>query len=159
MAEVKNYFIGVGQIEVDTPSETRKRIKVVSSSETKKQIEAVKALECCLEHEGESLTWDVFDNPSEPRSIFQSIVKDREKRVDKRTIVETRPPFCVVTAIDNRVVRLEFYEGYRTLTLQYDVRAKELEGESLVNFMDEDPQAKEAVVTWLRRRALKNTTS
>jgi hypothetical protein len=42
--------------------------------------------------------------------------------------------------MDNKAVRLEYYEGHDALTLVYDVRAKELQDKELPNFMDKDPQ-------------------
>lgn len=52
-----------------------------------------------------------------------------------------RPDFCVITAMDNKAVRLEFYEGHDALELVYDLRAKELHGKDLPKFMENDPQA------------------
>ena len=50
--------------------------KVVDSKETIKQIEKVRALECALEtKEGENVTWNDVDNPDEPRTLFQSILR------------------------------------------------------------------------------------
>jgi hypothetical protein len=90
---------------------------------------------------GEKVTWDDVDNPNEPRTLFQSILKDREMRVDKKTLMADRPSFCVITAADGKAIRLEFYEGHDALSLIYDIRSKELQGKRLPNFMDEDPQA------------------
>jgi len=120
--------------------------KVVDSKETIKQIEKVRTLECALETEkGERITWDDLDNPNEPRTLFQSILKDREMRVDKKTLMADRPSFCVITSIDRKGIRLEFYEGHDALSLVYDLRTKELQGKELPNFMDRDPQAYDPV--------------
>lgn len=115
--------------------------QTVNSHETLKQIEKVKSLECFLEHKGEKLTWNDFDNPEEPRTLFQSIRRDRGLRIDKKTFMADRPSFAVITAMDNKAVRLEYYEGHDALSLVYDVKSKELQGKELSNFLDEDPQA------------------
>lgn len=119
--------------------------KTVNSKETLKQIEKVKSLECLLEHEGKGLTWDNFDDPEEPRTLFHSILGDRVLRVDKKTFMADRPSFVVITAMEGKAVRLEYYEGHDALSLVYDVRAKELQGKDLPNFMDKDPQAYDPV--------------
>lgn len=115
----------------------------VNSAETKKQIQEVESLDCVLEdeQEGRIATWKDFDNPDEPRTLFQSILRDRKRRVDEHTIMADRPSFAVITVLDNKAVRLEYYEGHDSLSLVYDLRSKELQGKKLPNFMDADPQA------------------
>jgi hypothetical protein len=132
--KVKTLFIGVdGE-------------KVVDSKTTIAQIETVRFLECGLETEkAEKVTWDDVDNPNEPRTLFQSILRDREKRVDEKQFMADRPSFCVITAMDGKAVRLEFYEGHDALSLAYDIRSKKLQGKGLPNFMDGDPQAYDPV--------------
>jgi hypothetical protein len=130
MEEFEFYLIGLGEEGL------------TSYKETRMQVDAVKTLECALEVEGARLTWSFFDDPGEPRALFQSIMRDRRMRVDKGIPPEYRPPFCVVTAIGDRAVRLEHYEGRYHLKLRYDIRAKELEGANLPNFMEHDPQFK-----------------
>lgn len=108
---------------------------------TLKQIQAVEVLECALEHEGEKISWEGFDNPDEPRSLFQSILRDRKRRIDEHTMMADRPSFAVITATGGKAVRLEYYEGHDALQLVFDLRSKELQGKKLPNFLDEDPQA------------------
>jgi len=116
--------------------------KTVSSMETKKQIEQVKRLECALEsEEGEALTWTTFDDPNEPRSLFQAILQDRKERVDQGVLMADRPCFAVVTAYGHRAIRLEYYEGHDELSLVYDIRAKELRGKELPKWLERDPYA------------------
>lgn len=116
--------------------------KTVNSATTQEQIEAVRALECTLEAEnGEKISWKDVDNPQEPRSLFQFILGDRKIRVDQNTPMADRPAFAVITAIDNKAVRLEFYEGHDALELTYDLRAKELHKKDLPIFMKSDPNA------------------
>jgi hypothetical protein len=134
VAEFDFFIVGIGERQI------------ASSSETRTQIEAVKALECDLEYEGESLSWDYFDDPEEPRTLFRSIYNDRTVRVDKGTPMARRPGFCVVTAMDGKAVRLEYYGGRNTVSLQYDIRAKELEGLDLPDFLDKDPRKKGSCV-------------
>jgi len=116
--------------------------KVVNSIETLAQIEKAKTFDLALElNEEEKIEWVHLDNPEEPRTLFQSILKDRELRVDKKTLMADRPSFCVLTLYNNKIVRLEYYEGHDALCLVYDVKARELQGKNIPNFMDEDPHA------------------
>lgn len=116
-------------------------VHAADSATTLKQIQAVEALECALEHENEKISWEGFDNPDEPRSLFQSILRDRKRRIDEHTMMADRPSFAVVTATGGKVIRLEYYEGHDALRLEFDLRSKELQGKTLPNFIDEDPQA------------------
>lgn len=133
MEEIRTYFIGVDGEQV------------VDSKTTIQQMAVVNALECDLYDQDRQLTWLDLDNPSEPRTIFQSILGDRKMRVDEHTLMADRPSFAIVTAIGNRAVRCEYYEGHDSLSLVYDLRAKEIHGKDLPNFMDKDPQAYDPV--------------
>jgi len=112
---------------------------VVDSKKTIEQIEAVKKLDCRLTHDGQQLDWNAFDNPEQKSSLFQSILKDRKIRVDENTRMTYWPPFCVVTARENKGIRLEYYEGNDSLLLAFDFRSKELKGKKLPNFRDVGP--------------------
>lgn len=113
---------------------------VVGRAETEAQIARVRELECALA-DGEALTWDDFDNPAEPRTLFQAIARDRGRRIDQGTYMADRPPFAVVTVHGDRAVRLEYYEGHDALALVYDVRAPELQGKPLPRYLERDPHA------------------
>jgi hypothetical protein len=128
MAKFETLFVGVdGE-------------KVVDSRTTNEQIEKVRLCECLLDSpDGERITWDDLDNVNEPRTIFQSILVDRRMRVDKKTFMADRPSFCVITIVDRKAIRVEFYEGHDALSLVYDIRSKELQSAKLPNFMDHDP--------------------
>jgi len=128
---VKIYFVG-SDGEQATNSET-----------TLQQIKEVEKLECALldPENQEPLTWKALNDEAEPRTIFQSILHDRQTRIDEGQLMADRPSFCVITAIDGRAVRLEFYEGHDALSLRYDVRAAELIDKELPKFMESDPQA------------------
>ena len=116
--------------------------KVVSGAETEAQITAVCALECALQSpDGEPITWADVNDPKEPMSLFQYVLADRRRRVDKHTFMADRPAFAVLTAVGNRAVRLEYYEGHDALECTYDLRSPELQGKPLPRFMDVDPQA------------------
>ncbi|MBT9160758.1 MAG: hypothetical protein DDT26_02054 [Dehalococcoidia bacterium] len=134
MTTVETLFIGVdGE-------------RTVGSDQTRRQIATVRALSCDLETKsGERVAWLDVDNTEEPRTIFQAILHDRELRVDQNTYMADRPAFCVITAIDGRAVRLEYYEGHDALTQRFDLRSKDLWGKALPNFMDVDPQAYDPV--------------
>lgn len=117
-----------------------------NSMTTMEQINEVQKLECDLElSDGTKLSWDYFNDPAEPRSLFQAIIHDRKGRVDKKILMANRPPFAVVTAFDKRAVRLEFYEGHDSLTCTHDLRAKELHKSCLPVYMDSDPNAYDPV--------------
>lgn len=116
--------------------------EAVGAKATREQISAVRELECAvLGPGGEALTWDVFDDPQEPRTIFRTILADRQMRIDQRVAMADRPMFAVVTANGHRAVRLEYYEGHDALELQYDLRAAELRTENLPPFMSRDPHS------------------
>jgi hypothetical protein len=116
--------------------------QVVDSKETMMQIEEVKALQCDLvTDDGEPLTWDMFDNPDEPATLFPFIAGDRQIRVDQKTAMADRPPFAVITEHDGRCIRLEFYQGHDALELVHDVRSKDLQGADLPKWMEIDPHA------------------
>lgn len=115
--------------------------QVVGSEETKRQVEMVRKLECHLQKDGKALSWDAFDNPKEPRTLFQAIINDRKLRVDQGMLMADRPPVAVVTVLDGKAVRLEYYEGHDALSLVYDIRAKELEGKELPKWLESDPYA------------------
>jgi hypothetical protein len=128
--ETKILFVGVdGETAVD-------------SGTTRKQIDEVRKLECALAKlDGKAMAWDDVDDPEEPRSLLQSILADRRYRVDVGELMANRPSFAVITVVDNKAVRLEFYEGHDALELVYDLRSLELQGKDLPNFMESDPQA------------------
>lgn len=115
--------------------------QVVDSKKTREQIKAVEALECILENLGEKISWKDLDDPDEPRTIFQSILRDRKRRVDEHTMMADRPSFAVITAAGGKAVRLEFYEGHDALQLVFDLRSREMQGKKLPIFLAEDSQA------------------
>ncbi len=116
--------------------------RAVGRAETEGQIARVRGLMCTLaSDEGVALTWEDFDNPEEPRTLFRAIARDRERRIDRGIMMADRPPFAVVTAEGGRAVRLEYYEGHDALGLVYDVRATELQGKSLPKYLEADPHA------------------
>jgi len=113
----------------------------VGGAQTETQIARVRELECALANEDGVLTWGDFDNPEEPRTLFQAIARDRDRRIDHGICMADRPPFAVVTAWGGRAVRLEYYEGHDALSLVYDIRAPELQGKILPKYMEADPHA------------------
>ena len=126
---MKIYYIGVDGEQT------------VNSSETLKQIEEIKQFECNLIDHTENdkkLNWNDFYNVDDNRTLFKHILGDREIRVDNKTAMADRPSFCVLTEHENKIIRLEYYEGHDSLSLKYDIRSKELEGKELKNFMDKD---------------------
>jgi hypothetical protein len=104
------------------------RGKPVGSERTRAQIAAAKRLRCDLVVPGAGrLRWRDFDDPDDPESIFQRILRDRLGReaVDGAVRVEPGPlPCAVLTVEGRRVVRLEFLE-------RIEFRAPDLEGRPL----------------------------
>ena len=139
MGDIEFHVIGVGEETLVSSG------GLASSIETRLQIDDVKSLECRLQIEGESLTWDFFDDPDEPRSLFQTILNDREMRVNRRIELEDRPPTCVITSMDGKAVRLEFYEGKYMLRLRFDIRSSELEGAKLPNYLKQHKEFQQAM--------------
>lgn len=120
--------------------------RAVGSQETESSIRYARKFECALvSDQGEAITWDGLDNPEEPLTILQYVVRDRKLRIDQGKIMADRPPFAVVTIRDQRVVRLEFYEGHDALECTYDLRAPELQGVKLPRYLERDPQAYDPV--------------
>lgn len=116
--------------------------QTVNSETTQKQIDEIMKLDCSLiDQEESAITWKDVNNTDEPRTIFQSILRDRKMRVDQHTLMADRPSFSVVTALENRAVRLEYYEGHDALKLEYDIRSAELQDKELPDYMTADPQA------------------
>src|SRR5690554_228541 len=115
--------------------------EVVNSLKTQRQIDEVKKLECMLVHKGTSLDWETFDNPEQSQTLFQAILRDRKCRVDEGNLMADRPQFAVITAYEGKAVRLEYYEGHDELELVYDIRAAELKGKNLPQFLESDPHA------------------
>ena len=111
--------------------------RAVGAKKTREQIEYVKSFECNLYHKKE-LDWEQFDDPSESNTLFQAIEKDRAIRIDKKTFMANRPLFAVITIIDGKAARLEFYEGHDALELACDIRSKELADKELEPFMAKD---------------------
>ncbi|MCF8307845.1 MAG: hypothetical protein K9I68_02435 [Bacteroidales bacterium] len=131
--EIKTHFIGIN-------GET-----TVNSEQTRQQINLVKKLKCSLVYENQELTWGLFDDPEEPRSIFQAIEHDRRRRVDKKTFMADRPSFAVVTSINDIAHRLEFYEGHDALSLIFDIRSKQFQNLELSHFLAYDPNGYDPV--------------
>lgn len=109
------------------------RYEACSSEEVRKTIEALKAnYSLDLEHQGQPVTWDALYKSE--RSILKAIEIDRTMRIDKGQIMASRPPFAVATIVNNKIVRLEFYEGEDRLVMTYDLRSRELQGVDMGRF-------------------------
>ena len=120
--------------------------RVVNSATTQKQIDAVRSLDSALVGAtGDPIAWDELDDRDEPRTLFQFILQDRRRRVDEHVAMADRPPVAVVSAIGNRAVRVEMYEGHDALVKTEDLRALELQGRQLPDWMDRDPYAYDPV--------------
>ena len=120
-----------------------KHESVVDSIVTRKQIEELRKykLNIVSPETNERITWNIFDDPNEPRTIMQYIIADREMRVDQKNIMADRPPFAVVYTNNDEVVRVEFYQGHDALEQQFDVRAEHLYGQDLPKYLEKDLNA------------------
>ena len=128
--------------------------RAVGAGETRKQIEAVQSYACAiLDADGDPLTWADFYDPDNPRSVLQSLVSDRKRRIDQGKTMADRPPFAVVTVEGRRAVRFEFYEGHDALSCVHDLRAREYRGMGMSLYLDRDPQAYDPI-EYLRERGM-----
>jgi len=108
---------------------------------TLRQIKIVKRFECSFTTEAwQKIDWNTFDNPICERSLFQSILRDRKRRVDEKIAMADRMPFAVITVkkLDEKVIRVEFYEGHDELKLTYDFRDVWYKSIDMPNFMNKD---------------------
>ena len=113
----------------------------VNSETTLKQIEEIKKYELNIfDVDGNKITWADLDNEDD-RSLLKNIVEDRKTRIDNKIAMADRPPFIAVTIADNKIIRLEFYEGHDILELVYDLRQKCDIGKELKPYMAEDENA------------------
>jgi len=111
--------------------------QAVDSKTTQAQIEEVKKLTCALVTPlDKPILWEDLDDSNEPRTIFQTILLDRMKRIDENTLLTGRASFAVITAEGERMVRLEYYEGHDVQELVFDLRAQELKGKDLPRFLN-----------------------
>lgn len=115
--------------------------KTVNSKTTQEQLDELHKYELDLEHQGEKISWEDIDNIEESRTFLQSILNDRKMRVDNHTLMADRPSFAVATIYQDRIVRIEYYEGHDALKKVYDLRSKELQDKEMPDFMTSDPQA------------------
>lgn len=105
--------------------------RTCDAAATMKQIEELKGYELDLWHGEEQVAWNNLYNEEDRLTILTAIVDDRQMRVDSKTLMANRPMFAVVTIENNKIIRLEFYEGHDTLELAYDIRSKELQKQQL----------------------------
>ena len=119
--------------------------KVVDSVTTQTQIDALVSLPSAIAEEGELIPWSALNDPTEARTLLQFVLTDRRQRVDQGHLMANRPPIAVATVVDGTVVRLEFYEGHDALQKTFDLRSPDLQGKTLPDWMERDPQAYDPV--------------
>lgn len=104
--------------------------KIVYAEETRAQIEKLKKYELdIIDEDGKPVKWENLDNPEEKRSLLQYIEGDRRMR--KEHIMAGRPPILIATVRDGKVVRIEFYTGHDSLSIEIDARSKDLNDVSM----------------------------
>jgi len=118
------------------------RGKASNFKDTLYQIECVKRHVLSLsDTSGKPLVWSDLDDIQNKYTLMQTILYDRKLRIDSNTIMADRPPFCVFTVHENRIVRLEYYQGHDSLQLIYDIRAYEFYGLKMAVFLPYDKSA------------------
>ena len=108
------------------PADDGEGHRAVGGDATREQLADLREYDLAVRSEdGEPVPWDAIDDPDEPESICQHVVRDREQRVDDGTIMADRPPVAIFTIDDagGEVVRVEYYWGHDRLGLEYDLRA------------------------------------
>jgi DNA-binding XRE family transcriptional regulator len=110
----------------------------VNSEMVLKQISEVKEYELDIfDIDGNKINWSDLENENN-RSLFKNILMDRKTRIDEGKTMADRPPFIAVTVEENKIIRLEFYEGHDSLELIYDLRQKQDIGKELKPYMEKD---------------------
>lgn len=121
---------------------------------TREQIEKAKKmykLDLSM-YDGQVINWIDIDNPDNPHSLFQTIIEDRIARVDNGALMNSRPPYAVLTVVNNAVVRLEYYAGENDLRKTYDLRSQNLHNIELENHIHHDSRTwREAQQTIVER--------
>ena len=108
------------------PADDGEGHRAVGAERTREQLADLREYDLAVRSEdGEPVPWDAIDDPDEPDSVCQHVVRDREQRVDDGTIMADRPPVAIFTIDETagEVVRVECYWGHDRLGLEYDLRA------------------------------------
>ena len=108
-----------------TPADDGEGHRAVGGDATREQLADLREYDLAVRSEdGEPVPWDAIDDPDEPESICQHVVRDREQRVDDGTIMADRPPVAIFTIDEEagEIVRVEYYWGHDRLGLEYDLR-------------------------------------
>lgn len=123
-----------------------KDYEVMNSIETKKQIEYLIEkykldLAVVDNEEAAYFEWKhLYDSSwKEELTILNSIIKDRENRVDENIPMYSRPQFAICTVDNDKIVRFEFYQGDDQLILEYDLRSLELQSKEIQPSYKERP--------------------
>jgi hypothetical protein len=114
--------------------------RLENSQGTRNQITQLRQYPLLLVEQGKQIDWQELFDPNNHRTIFQTILDDRECRVDQREIMCDRPPFAVVTVTENGIERVEYYEGHDRLEMLYDLRSHNFRTRKFPNYIDKDPQ-------------------
>lgn len=113
---------------------------VVNSKDTIQQIIDIKKYNLDIhDGDGNKLSWEVIDNCKYKESLFRNIVRDRKLRVNMKSIMADRPPYCVAYTEENSVVRIEYFEGHDELKQIYDIRRFDLYNVDLEPDLQIDP--------------------
>lgn len=102
---------------------------------TKDEIRKIEKFEVNLHtRQGDIITWKHINDYKNSSTIFQTILKDREMRIDKGFPMKDKPRYAVITFENRKVIRFEYYEGKEKLRLKYDIRRLDLYNEFMKNY-------------------------
>ena len=104
-------------------------LEALRSEQTREQINKMRELEIVVvepSNRGEVVKWDDIDNPTEDRTLLRAIEQDRDVRVNQNTCMADRPNLCILTIIDEKIERIEFYEGHDALECTCDLKSLRL---------------------------------
>lgn len=108
------------------PADDNEGYRAVGADTTREQLAELQEYDLTVQtKDGEPVPWEAINDPDEPESICQHIIRDREQRVDDETLMADRPPVGVFTIEEDagEIVRVEYYCGHDRLNLEYDLRA------------------------------------
>ena len=118
--KTERIFIGF-KVEMD------ESLTACSSNTTQYQVNQIMKFPLKIEIDGSKMRWSDLYDTSNDRAILNYIINDRKIRVDKHIPMADRPPLAIITFLDHKVVRVEYYEGHDLLKLQYDLYSNGLD--------------------------------
>lgn len=107
---------------------------VLGSVATKEQIELLKEYNLNIEtKDGTKITWQHLEGHD--KAIFNTILRDRELRVDKGMVMGDKPRYCICSLKNSDIIRLQYFQGKDELQMVFDLRRKDLYESALNNYI------------------------